>query len=191
MSVTTTVLLDVMDLSGVFCVADSVLLIQVFFKIPFYGILWGCTHVLCGFPTVMMNSEGCVDKPTNDVKSVSGMDEFIVNGFEKKENQPKELAPIVLVGGLDLSAKCSNCELDVRAGPFAKEESLCNESVKGFSFFRRQLRRSAGVMEVRGSWRISGILGTQLDRKIIQHGLNAVFHVDADLAFVAEVKVHC
>jgi len=29
-----------------------VLLTQVFFKIPFYGILWGCTHVLCGFPTV-------------------------------------------------------------------------------------------------------------------------------------------
>ena len=27
------------------------LLTQVFFKMPFYGILWGCTHVLCGFPT--------------------------------------------------------------------------------------------------------------------------------------------
>jgi len=50
MSITTTVLLDVMDLSGVFCVDDTVLT-QVFFKIPFYGILWGCTHVLCGFPT--------------------------------------------------------------------------------------------------------------------------------------------
>jgi len=30
---------------------SSVLLTQVFFKIPFYGILWGCTHVLCGSPT--------------------------------------------------------------------------------------------------------------------------------------------
>jgi len=28
-----------------------VLLTQVFFKTPFYGILWGCTHVLCGSPT--------------------------------------------------------------------------------------------------------------------------------------------
>jgi len=28
-------------------------LTQVFFKIPFYGILWGCTHVLCGSPTVL------------------------------------------------------------------------------------------------------------------------------------------
>jgi len=34
---------------------SSVLLTQVFFKIPFYGILWGCTHVLCGFPTVSTN----------------------------------------------------------------------------------------------------------------------------------------
>jgi len=33
---------------------SSVLLTQVFFKIPFYGILWGCTHVLCGSPTCWM-----------------------------------------------------------------------------------------------------------------------------------------
>jgi len=31
---------------------SSVLLTQVFFKMPFYGILWACTHVLCGSPTV-------------------------------------------------------------------------------------------------------------------------------------------
>jgi len=31
---------------------SSVLLTQVFFKMPFCGILWGCTHVLCGSPTV-------------------------------------------------------------------------------------------------------------------------------------------
>ena len=31
---------------------SSVLLTQVFFKMPFYGIPWGCTHVLCGSPTV-------------------------------------------------------------------------------------------------------------------------------------------
>ena len=30
---------------------SSVLLTWVFFKTQFYEILWGCTHVLCGFPT--------------------------------------------------------------------------------------------------------------------------------------------
>jgi len=30
---------------------SSVLLTQVFFKTPFHGIPWGCTHVLCGSPT--------------------------------------------------------------------------------------------------------------------------------------------
>mgnify|MGYP007080251373 CR=1 FL=1 len=33
----------VMDLSGV---------TQVFFKMPFYGIPWGCAYVLCGSPTM-------------------------------------------------------------------------------------------------------------------------------------------
>jgi len=30
-----------------------VLLTQMFFKIPFYGILWGYTHSMCGFPALL------------------------------------------------------------------------------------------------------------------------------------------
>jgi len=37
---------------------SSVLLTQVFFKIPFCGIPWGCTHVLCGFPTIGSKRNG-------------------------------------------------------------------------------------------------------------------------------------
>jgi len=44
MSVAATVVLYAMDLSGVFCVADSDVLQD--------AILWGCTHVLCGSPTL-------------------------------------------------------------------------------------------------------------------------------------------
>jgi len=38
---------------------SSVLLTQVFFKTPFCGIPWGCTHVLCGSPTFTTGEEGC------------------------------------------------------------------------------------------------------------------------------------
>jgi len=63
--------------------------------------------------------------------------------------------------------------------------------MKGFGFFRGQLGGSAGGVEVRRSWSRSGILGSELDREVVKHGLNVVFHVDADLAAVAKIKVHC
>jgi len=61
MSITTTVLLDVMDLSGVFCVDDSVLT-QVFFKIPFYGD----AHMFCVvFQHTPAVFEACCEDWTN------------------------------------------------------------------------------------------------------------------------------
>jgi len=46
-------------------------------------------------------------------------------------------------------------------------------------------------VEVRRSWDGDGILGSKLDRKSVKQGLNVVFHVDADLAAVAKIKLHC
>jgi len=63
--------------------------------------------------------------------------------------------------------------------------------VKDFGFFRGQLRGSAGGVEVRRSWDRSGILGSELDWEVVKHGLNVVFHVNADLATVAKIEVHC
>ena len=63
--------------------------------------------------------------------------------------------------------------------------------MKDLCFFRRQLGGSAGGVEIRGSWSRSRVLGSELDREVIEHGLNVVFHVDANLSTVAEVKVHC
>jgi len=140
---------------------------------------------------VGMNCESCVDKPTDNVEAVSREDEFIVPGFGKEDHETWEFVPIILVGVLDLSAQGGNHELDVRASPFAKEESLCNKGVKDFGFFRGQLGGSACGVEVRRSWSRSGILGSELDWEVIKHGLNAVFHVNADLAAVAKIKVHC
>jgi len=99
--------------------------------------------------------------------------------------------PIFLIGVLDLGAQCGNCKLDVGASPFAKEEGICNKGVKDLGFFRGQLGGSAGGVEVRRSWSRSGILGSELDGEVIKHGLNVVFHVNADLAAVAKIKVHC
>jgi len=36
---------------------------------------------------VGMNCESCVDKPTDNVKAVSGKDEFIVPGFGKEDHE--------------------------------------------------------------------------------------------------------
>jgi len=63
--------------------------------------------------------------------------------------------------------------------------------MKDFSFFRGQLGGSAGGMEVCRSWGGDGILGSKLDREVVKHGLNVVFHVDADMAGVAKIEVHC
>jgi len=101
---------------------------------------------------VRMNCKSCVDKPTDDVKAVSGKDEFIVPGFGKEDHKTEEFTPIVLIGVLDLGAQCGDCELDVGASPFAKEEGLCDKGVKDFGFFRGQLVRSASGVEVRRSW---------------------------------------
>jgi len=95
---------------------------------------------------VRVNCESRVDKPTNDIESVCGQNKFIVDGFEKKEHQTEEFAPIILIGGLDSSAKGGHCELNVGASPLAKEECLRNESVEGLGFFGRQFGRSAGVV---------------------------------------------
>jgi len=99
--------------------------------------------------------------------------------------------PIVLIGVLDSGAHCGNCELDVGASPFAKEEGLCDKGMKYFGFFRGWFRGSAGGMEVRRSWSRSGILGSELDWEVVKHGLNVVFHVNADLVAVAKIEVHC
>jgi len=117
-----------------------------------------------------MNCESCVDKPTDNVKSVSGKDEFIVLGFRKEDQETEEFAPIVLIGVLDAGAQCGNRELDVRTSPFAKEEGLCDKGLKDFGFFRGQLRGSAGGVEVRRSWSRSGILGRELDWEVVKHG---------------------
>jgi len=138
-----------------------------------------------------MNCESCVDKPTYDVEVVSGKDEFIVPGFGKEDHKTEEFTPIVLIGVLDSGAQCGNCELDVEASPFAKEEGLCDKGLKDFGFFRGQLRGSAGGVEVRRSWGRDGILGSELDWEVVKHGLNVVLQVDADPAAVAEIKVHC
>jgi len=37
----------------------------------------------------------------------------------------------------------------------------------------------------------NGILGSELDREVVKHGVNVVFHVDADFAAVAKIEVHC
>jgi len=50
---------------------------------------------------------------------------------------------------------------------------------------------SAGGMEVHRSWSRSGILGSELDWEVIKHGLNVVFHMNADLAAMAKIEVHC
>jgi len=81
--------------------------------------------------------------------------------------------------------------MDVGASPFAKEEGICGEGVKELCFFRGQLGGSAGGVEVHRGWSRSGVLGSELDREVLDHGLNVVFHVDADLAAVAEIDVHC
>jgi len=46
-------------------------------------------------------------------------------------------------------------------------------------------------VEVRRGRSRSGVLGGELDREVVKHGLNVVFHMDADLAAVAEIEVHC
>jgi len=97
----------------------------------------------------------------------------------------EEFVPIVLIGVLDSGAHCGNCELDVGASPFATEEGLCDKGVKDFGFFGGRLRGSDGGVEVRRSWSRSGILGSELDWEVVKHGLNVVFHVNADLATVA------
>jgi len=140
---------------------------------------------------VGMNCKGCVYKPTDNVEALSGKDEFIVPGFGKEDQETEEFTPIILIGVLDLGAECGNCKLDVGASPFAKEEGLCNKGVKGLGFFRRQLWRSPGDVEVRRDRGRDGILGSKLDGEVVKHGLNVVFHVDADLATVAKIKVHC
>jgi len=140
---------------------------------------------------VWMNCKSCVNKPTDNVEAVSRKDEFIVPGFGKEDHETEEFAPIILVGVLDSSAQGGNSELDVGASPFAKEEGLCDKGMKGFCFFWGQLGGSAGGVEVCRSWCGNGILGSELDREVIKHGLNVVFHVHADLAAVAEIEVHC
>jgi len=96
--------------------------------------------------------------------------------------------PIALIGVLDLDVQCSCCKLDVGAGPFSKEQGLGNEGVKDFGFLWRQLWGSAGGVEVHGSRSGKGIVGSKLDWEVVKHGLNVVFHVDADLAVVAKIK---
>jgi len=107
---------------------------------------------------VGMNCKSCVDKPMDNVEAVSGKDEFIVPGFGKEDHETEELAPIILIGVLDSSAQCGNCDPDVGASPFAKEDGLCGKGMKDFSFFQGQLGGSAGGVEVRGSWSRNGIL---------------------------------
>jgi len=63
--------------------------------------------------------------------------------------------------------------------------------MKDFGFFWGQFGGSASGVEVRRSWGGNGILRSKLDREVVKHGLNVVFHVDADLAAVAKVEVHC
>ena len=63
--------------------------------------------------------------------------------------------------------------------------------MKDSGFFGGQLERSAGGVEVRRSWDRDGILGSELDWEVVKHGLNVVFHVNADLAVVAKIEVHC
>jgi len=46
-------------------------------------------------------------------------------------------------------------------------------------------------VEVRRSWSRNGILGSELDWEVVKHGLNVVFHVDADLAAVANIEMRC
>jgi len=99
--------------------------------------------------------------------------------------------PIVLIGVLDLGAQCGNCKLDVGVSPFAKEKGLCDKGMKDFGVFRGQLGRSSGGVEVHRGPGGDGILRSKLDREVVKHGLNAVFHVDVDLATVAKIKVHC
>jgi len=140
---------------------------------------------------VGMNCKSCVDKPTDNVEVVSGKDEFIVPGLGKEDHETEEFAPTILIGVLDSGAWCGNCKLDVGASPFAKEEGLCDKGVKDFGFFRGQFRGSAGGVEVRRSWSRSRILGSELDWEVVKHVLNVVFHVNADLAAVAKIEVHC
>jgi len=46
-------------------------------------------------------------------------------------------------------------------------------------------------VEVCRSWSRNGILGSELDWEVVKHGLNVVFHVDADLAAVANIEMRC
>jgi len=71
------------------------------------------------------------------------------------------------------------------------EEGLCNKGVKGLSFFQGQLWRRAGGVEVHWSRGRNGILGSKLEGEVVKHGLNIVFHLDADLVAVAKIEVHC
>jgi len=127
----------------------------------------------------------------DDVKVVDGKNDFIITGFRKEDHETEELAPIVLIGVLDSGAQCRNGELNVGASAFAKEEGLCNKSGKDFSILWGQLRRSASGVEVHRSGSGNGVIGSKLDGEIVEHGLNVVFHVDADLAMLAKIEVHC
>jgi len=111
--------------------------------------------------------------------------------LERKTMRRRSLRQSLMIWVLDLGAQGGNGELDVRASSFAEEEGLCNKGMKEFGFFRGQLRGSAGGVEVRRSWSRSGILGSELDWEVVKHGLNVVFHVNADLAAVAKIEVHC
>jgi len=84
---------------------------------------------------VRMNCERCVNKPTDIVEVASRKDEFIVPGFGKEDHKTEEFMPMVLIEVLDLGVQCGNCELDVGASPFAKEEGRCDKGMKEFGFF--------------------------------------------------------
>jgi len=99
--------------------------------------------------------------------------------------------PIVLIGVLHSGAQCGNCELNVWASLFAKQDSLCDKGVKDLGFFWRRLGRNAGGVEVRRSRSGNGVLWSNLDGEVVKHALTAVFHVDADLAVAAKIEVHC
>jgi len=57
-----------------------VLLTRVFFKMPFHGVLWGCTHVLCGSPTTL---SAIVD--AKEQREVAAVD--IPNAFVQTDNE--------------------------------------------------------------------------------------------------------
>jgi len=89
-----------------------------------------------------------------------------------------------------LCTQCGNCELDVGASSFAKEEGICGKGVKDFSVLWRQLGRRASGVEVHRSGSRDGITGVKLEWEIFEHRLNIVSHMDADLSAMAKVKGH-